>query len=126
MSINGVWFDPNHDGCGFVFVNSTAGTQAFFFGHDSQGRQFWLTGHGDVGNGVTLTHTTGLGFPTSSPRHEANVGLLRAFPGINGVRDIQLQIETRLIGQRGVDVNPAPPMQFQTFRCVELEPEGKM
>lgn len=125
MSLNGVWYDPNHDGCGFVFVENRFGSQVFVFGHTPRGEQLWLTGYGDPSSGIDLSHSPGRGFPTHSVTHEQAVGSLKLGDIREGRMDIEVTLPTLLIGA-GLDVSPAPPARTVTFRCVPIELAGKL
>lgn len=129
MSFDGVWFDPASDGCGFAFLESEFGSQAFFFGHTADGRQLWLTGYGNPSAGISLTYTAGTGFPTVSRSHAEAVGKLQLGDVLgDGVIEIIIEFDTPLAYPPGVDFSPIPEGDrvVHTFRCQRIKPSGPM
>lgn len=124
MSLNGVWYDPAHDGCGFVFIENRFGSQVFYFGHTVAGEQFWLTGYGNPSAGIHLTHTKGAGWPTHHADHTPAAGHLKLGDVRDGAMDIELTVNSGLV-YPAVDVSPPPPPKVtHTFRCVPIELSG--
>lgn len=124
MSLNGVWYDPVHAGCGFAFVANRFGSQVFFFGHGPDGEQLWFTGYGEPSAGISLTYSQGEGFPTREVDHEM-VGHLKLGDVGDGFMDIEVELPVSLIGIGGVDVSPHPPRRKVVFHCIPIELSGK-
>jgi hypothetical protein len=125
MSLNGVWYDPDHDGCGFAFVANRFGSQVFFFGHDPAGQQLWLTGYGEPTAGISLTYSHGRGFPTHTVEHEPAVGTLKLGAVGDGRMEIEVTLPLGLIGPGATDFSPPPPTRTVVFRCVPIELSGQ-
>jgi hypothetical protein len=127
MSFSGVWYDPASEGCGFVFVENSFGSQVFYFGHTADGAQFWLTGYGNPIAGISLAHTAGSGWPTQHRTHEPAVGTLKLGSALDEGRiEIEVELDSSLV-YPDVDFSPAPEDRVShTFRCQRIELAGPM
>lgn len=124
MKLQGSYHDPKKSGSGFFFTTTPGGTVAgAWFGHNNDGRNFWLTFSAQLSPGETefscpVYNTKSGKFPVAKKQETTSVGNL-VVQSNNGKLKAILNVQTTAL--RALHPSPVPPPNHMTKAEFDLE-----